>query len=569
MSESTTDVLIVGAGPTGLFAATVLARLGVACRIIDKAPGRAPQSRALGVHARTLETLDLVGIADAFIEHGEHTAGMSMRFDTGPRLFLDMTRLESRFPYILIQPQSDTEAMLEARLAEFGTTVEREVEWMDFTEGRDGVLSHLRLRNGQDAQVRSRYLIGCDGAHSAVRHALELPFMGAADAMVAFLADVELDGALDRSRLHMFGSPRGLTVFFPFADRYVRVIAIDFTAQHTTPDTPLTLPELQQSVDAITPIRFVLRDPRWITRFGAHHRQVAAYRVGGGRIFVAGDAAHVHNPAGGQGMNTGLQDAFNLGWKLGFVLTGRAPESLLDSFQAERHPVGADVLRLTERMLRVFFVRNAALRLLRDMGTRLLLPRAAVQRAMRRTISGIGISYRFTDQARRDRCRTLRAHAVQAGDRVPDVTIERAGEAPSRLYLLLRDPAYVIFIVARLDALSRDRRRLAELVRFVRDRYGDSGVIRPFVVLDTEVPAALGIEAPIIVDRAREFRDRVGAEHGSVLLVRPDAYVGFHFRGFDRRALARAFRGWVQAPVHPTSAPLASPAPRHAAHEGR
>jgi 2-polyprenyl-6-methoxyphenol hydroxylase-like FAD-dependent oxidoreductase len=544
VNESTTDVLVVGAGPTGLLAASELARLGVHCRIIDRAPHRSPYSRALAIHARTLEMLDLLGVAPELVERGNRVPGMGLRSDGGPSAFLDMSPLATHFPYVLILPQGETEEVLEARLASMGVGVERGVEWLDFAEQHGWVTSRVRTPDGETSLIHARYLIGCDGGHSAVRHALGLPFTGASDDIVAFLADVEADGAVDRGRLHLFSSRRGLAVLVPFKEGALRVIAIDFTKQRSVAADPLTLDELQETVDAIVPMNLALREPRWITRFGAQHRLVRRYRSG--RVFLAGDAAHVHNPAGGQGMNTGLQDACNLAWKLAFVLTGRAPHALLQSYHAERRPVGAHVLRLTERMLRALLVRGRVRRAARNLMTRITLSFPPVRHALRDAIAGLDIDYRFTDRSKRDRARGLPAHALQAGEHVPDVRLEDAQRRPVRLYDLLHAPRYTLFMSISLRRLVRDRRSLAELVRGVDAWCGDA--IQSFVVLDVGVPDALGLEAPALIDVTRDFADRLGAGDASVMLIRPDGYVAFHHRGFDLDTVVGARRSGVGPP---------------------
>jgi 2-polyprenyl-6-methoxyphenol hydroxylase-like FAD-dependent oxidoreductase len=513
-----------------------------------------------------METLDLVGVADTVLERGMRVPGIGVRLDGAPSLYLDLSSLPTRFPFVVILPQTETASILEARLAELGVTVERGGEGLDFVEQHGWVTSRVRSASGALSVIHSRYLIGCDGAHSPVRHALGFPFVGAADDLVAHLADVTIDGDVDRGRLHIFSSTRGLALLVPFRDGTMRVVAIDVADQravHTVDLGPadtgaLELAELQATIDAIVPMRLTLSEPRWITRFGAHHRQVRSYRAG--RVFLAGDAAHVHNPAGGQGMNTGLQDACNLAWKLAFVLRGRAPHALLDTYNAERRPVGAHVLRLTERMLHVMLVRGRGMRVVRDVVVRAVFPLASVRRAMRRTLSGLDIGYRDTLRARRDRSRTLGPHSVQAGDRLPDVRLEDARRDAMRLYEVIRAPAYTLCLVASLAKLVRDRRSLVELVRAVSARCGDA--VQIFVVLDTGVPDSLSLGAPPLVDVQREFRAALGTDHGSVLLLRPDGYVAFHRRGFDPKPIIAALAPWVSPPVVAGSAgstPIAAP----------
>jgi 3-(3-hydroxy-phenyl)propionate hydroxylase len=294
-------------------------------------------------------------------------------------------------------------------------------------------------------------------------------------------------------------------------------------------------------VDAIVPMKLEMKEPRWLTRFYAPSRQVPTNRVG--RVFLAGDAAHAHSPAGGQGMNTGLQDAFNLSWKLAMVLRGEAPERLLASYDAERHPVDARVQRETDAMLGSFLLRNPALKAARDLAARVLVPLGPVQRRLAGDLSGIGVNYRFAEPSRRDGRRVFPKGALGAGDRVPDAELWDARRPSVRLHELLREGGYALFAFASATHLGADRVSLHALVGAVNEDYG--GVVRPYVVLDEGTPEAVGGGAPVLVDFKGHFRRKLGAGHASVLLVRPDGYLAFHRVGYDAGALSEALAPWA------------------------
>jgi hypothetical protein len=243
-------------------------------------------------------------------------------------------------------------------------------------------------------------------------------------------------------------------------------------------------------------------------------------------------------------MNGGLQDAFNLSWKLAMVLRGEAPEELLASYDAERHPVNARIQRETDMMLRSFLLRNPALKRARDLAARTLIPLGVVQRRLAGDLSGIGINYRFTGGAREDRRRGLPAGALRAGDRVPDLELWSARRPTVRLYELLSEPDYALFAFASAARLGAYRRPLDALVKAVSGAYGD-GVVRPYVVLDEGTPNAVEAEAPVLIDFKGQFREKLGAGHGSVLLVRPDGYVAFHRMGHNLTALSAALEPWA------------------------
>ena len=551
-----TGVLIVGAGPTGLMAAGELARRGVAVRVVERSAGRSTFSKALVVQARTLEVMDIIGLSDEFVRRGYPAPGLNMGLGSGKEpVSVDMTGLDTSFPYLLVLPQHDTEEILESRLDEQGVTIERGAEFVGVEQQDDHVVSTVRLPDGREERVRSRYLLGSDGAHSAVRRAVGLPFEGTQHDSVVFLADVKIDSEFVKSRITNFTSPRGFVSVLPFLGDYSRVFAVDFAKQDRPPDHELTLSDLQDTVDSVTRTKLAMSEPRWITRFFAPSRQVPTNRAG--RVFLAGDAAHAHSPAGGQGMNTGLQDAFNLAWKLAMVVRGEAPEGLLASYDAERHPVDARVQRETDRMLKSFLLRSAVLKFGRDLAARTLVPLRPVQRRLAGDLSGIGVDYRFTARSRGARCRELPRGAAQAGDRVPDVELWDAHRPSVRLHELLREPGYALFVFASAARFGADRGPLDALLRSVSEASG--GVVRPHVVLDEGVPEASG---PLtLVDFKAQFRGKLGARHGSVLLVRPDGYVAFHRLGFEPETLAGWLEGWVLR-----DSPSEAALPRLAAH---
>ena len=370
-----TDVLIVGAGPTGLTLAGDLARAGVRYTLLERRSGDPNTTRAFAVHARTLEELDVRGVADELIATGRRVSGV--------RLFgqveLDLSGLPTRFPYILITPQYQTERVLAGR----GVEVTEGAAVASITQDADGVTA--TLTDGRT--LRARYLVGCDGVHSAVRQSLGLPFPGRSAVRSLMLADVRVTEEPD-SVLTVNSAPGAFAFIAPFGDGWYRIFAWNGDER---PDTdPVDLDEIRATVRRVAGTDFGLHDPRWMSRFHSDERQAPHYRVG--RVFLAGDAAHCHSPAGGMGMNTGIQDAANLGWKLALAVQGRST-SVLDSYEAERHPVGKLVLRTSGALVRLAVVHSAAQRALRTTAARLALSVPAIRHKGALTVSGIGIGY--------------------------------------------------------------------------------------------------------------------------------------------------------------------------------
>ncbi|HYN92760.1 MAG TPA: FAD-dependent monooxygenase [Pilimelia sp.] len=375
-----TTVAIVGAGPTGLLLAGDLAQAGVDVTVLERRGTESNLTRAFGVHARTLEHLDARGLADGLVASGAQVDRLRL-FD---HLRIDLSTLATRFPYLLITPQLNVERALEKRATESGARIVRDTQVTALRQDADGV----ELTIGGDT-VRAAYAVGADGVRSVVRDALGLPFPGKSVLKSIMLADVRLAHAPD-DVLAVNAVGDAFAFVAPFGDGWHRVFAWD--RRHQVPDTAaVTLGEIRDVLRRALGTDFGLQEARWKSRFHSDERQAPHYRVG--RVFLAGDAAHVHSPAGGQGMNTGLQDAVNLGWKLAAAIQGWAPDGLLDTYESERHPVGRLVLRSSGAIIRMAMIRSRAGRLARNLlgGAALRLPPVAGKAAG--TISGIGIDY--------------------------------------------------------------------------------------------------------------------------------------------------------------------------------
>ncbi|MET7423969.1 FAD-dependent monooxygenase [Dactylosporangium sp. NPDC005555] len=396
--------VVVGAGPTGLLLAGDLAAAGVEVTVLERRTGESNLTRAFGVHARTLEVLDARGLADELVATGTVVSRLRL-FN---RVRVDLGVLPSRFPYVLITPQYNVEKLLERRALDRGARILRGVT---VTGLRDGA-----VLAGEET-YEADFVVGADGVHSAVREALGMPFPGKAVLRSIMLADVRLtDAPVDVLAVNSVGDAFAFVA--PFGDGWFRIFAWDRLAQQ--PDTaPLTLDEVRAVTLRALGTDFGMREARFLSRFHSDERQVPAYRKGS--VFLAGDAAHVHSPAGGQGMNTGLQDAANLSWKLAAVAQGWAPAGLLDSYDSERHPVGELVLRSSGGLIRLAMLHSRASRAGRDLLGGALLRVPAVMRRAAGTVSGIGIGY-------------------PDAPRQPDVLLSQG----SRMYELLRAGRHVL-----------------------------------------------------------------------------------------------------------------------------
>lgn len=542
MRASDPEVLVVGAGPTGLLTACELARRGASVRLIEKRLERQPISKALVIQARTLEVMDIIGLADEFLKRGYPAPGLNMSLDNKSPVSIEMRNLPTRFPYLLILPQQDTEEILEAHLSALGIEIERGLTLERVTQTDSGVAAYVRAADDREEHIRSSYLVACDGSHSAVRQSLGVPFEGREVDYIIFLADVKLDRHFNKARISNYTSTRGFLSVLPFLGDYARIFAVDFIKQDKAEGDALTLIDLQETIDAIAPFKLKLAEPRWITRFRSPSREVPSNRYGS--VFFAGDAAHAHSPAGGQGMNNGLQDAFNLSWKLAMVLREDCPDALLDTYDFERHPIDHDAQRKTDLMFDSFTLRNRVLKAIRNVAIRTFIPLPSVQRKLAADLSGIGVTYGGT-QLYRHRQRMHSGTRIKPGDRLPDVELWTASQSFSRLYELLREPGYVLLASLQTRNLPIRRSELKALILSIRDKFGTT--VRSFIVLDEGMPGELEDWAPVLVDFKGQFRSRISSDAECVFLVRPDGYLAFVNRGLKFEDASPAFNEWARA----------------------
>jgi 2-polyprenyl-6-methoxyphenol hydroxylase-like FAD-dependent oxidoreductase len=353
--------MIVGAGPTGLVLANILAREGIPFLLVDKLAEGTNTSRAAVVHARTLEVLEELGVTERLCAEGHMVPRFTVRDRDHVLATLRFDHLPTRYPYTLMIPQNVTEAILLRRLRELGGDVHRPCSVTDLQQDADGVTVSVTADGQEPGTVRARYVVGADGMHSTVRERAGIDFTGSAYEQSFVLADVRMSWPLRDDEVMLFFSPQGLVVVAPLPHGRHRVVATVGEA----PEHP-GLADVQRLLDERGPVSAAARveEILWSSRFRVHHRVADRYRAG--RILLAGDAAHVHSPAGGQGMNTGIQDAVALGHALAAVLAGRVAESRLDEYERTRRPVAQRVVAFTDRMTRAATLRGRRARSVRN-----------------------------------------------------------------------------------------------------------------------------------------------------------------------------------------------------------
>jgi 2-polyprenyl-6-methoxyphenol hydroxylase-like FAD-dependent oxidoreductase len=536
-----TEVLIVGAGPTGLTLACDLRRRGIDVRIVDRLPAYRRRSRGKGVQPRTLEVFDDLGLVDAALAAGR--TDHRLRLYAGGALAADLAeparppRPDVPYPNLLILPQWRTEELLRERLAGLGGTVQLGRQVTALVQDGGGVtVTVVDRATGATEQVRAAFVVGCDGGRSAVREGVGLVLrrMGKAEHFV--LGDMQIDGLpADGSSFAWFDG-----------DRYLSADPLDGSGTwqvqaSVQPDAvghlePASLPLFQRlfAERGFPDVR--LHDATWLSDFSPMVGMVDRYRCG--RVLVAGDAAHVHSPAGGQGLNTGVQDAYNLGWKLALVLRGRAGDRLLNTYEEERAPVARAVLDGSDLGHSVVFSSHPVARLLRERVLIPLLRLDPVRRAVLDRADELDVGYPDSSLVGKpgaprscdgkapgliDRFRFL--HGPRPGDRAPDARGRDAAGRPVRLFDRFRGPHATLLLFDGLHASPGGYARLRDTARRAAGLAGDG--IRPvFVVPAGRPPADVPAEA-VLLDTDREAHHRYGAVAEALYLVRPDGYVGF------------------------------------------
>ena len=527
-TANTTDVLVVGAGPTGLVMALELARRGIACRIIDKLPEATQTSKALAIQSRTLELFDIMGIVEEPLQHGLHVGAANLYANGKSIAHVPFDELASPYPFILDLAQSETEKIFTARLVRLGVDIERQVELSNMTQDEQGITATLRHVDGREETVTCTWLIGCDGAHSTVRHLLNMPFAGAAYPEDFALADVKIHWSLPPNEMHLFLHEDGIFAAFPLPGGRYRLIVETSEHAHEEKQPEPTLEDLQRYLKERGPEGAVLDDPVWMSAFRIHARKVEHYRQG--HVFLVGDAAHIHSPAGGQGMNTGIQDGCNLAWKLALVHTQHAPLTLLDSYEAERHPVAESVLQTSDLMIRMAMLHQPLLQQVRNHVVPILSQIEPVQHRFVEQISELNIHYRNSPivcEQGSFPSHLLSHKGPKAGDRAPEVQpLFREDGTATRLFEVLRSMKHTLFLLTGENSSATSLQQLNKLANLVNEHYSELVQVY-FVVAAEQVPAEMLAGVPVLLDKQKAMHHRYGAAAECLYLVRPDGYIGY------------------------------------------
>ena len=556
MSVAALDVLVVGAGPVGVTIACELIRHGLSCRIIDVNEHPSLYSKAQVIHTRTLEILEDMGVIAPFLAQGRVLHGVSIYTPDMKRIAhmpFALESIETRYPHSLSISQRETESLLIAHLEQLGGKVERQVKLENFSQTDDQVMATLLHPSGQKEELKTSWLIGCDGAHSTVRKVLQMPFEGTTYEQRIIQADVRIDWELQHGDDEVIGflGMHGVLGIFPLPGphRYRMLTFLD-------PEEPLEV-KLETFAHLLAtrgPQGARVSDPAWMVDFRFHRRMVPRYRSG--RVFLAGDAAHIHSPAGGQGMNTGMQDSYNLAWKLALCHRGVAHPSLLDSYHAERHPVAAATLRTTDALTRrassLFALRHPIAVELREHLVKFITGLEMLQHRAARALSMLEVAYPDSPIVAEDRTSALAAsigidprkesptfsdwldfgHGPTPGERAIDAALPGPHPGAQRLFDIVRGTQHTLLLFDGAAATEEGYRRFADIDAKVRERY--DRYIKVYIVVPREsAPTELLPQSSILFDSEGELHRRYGARSECLFLLRPDKYVAYRGQPAD------------------------------------
>jgi 2-polyprenyl-6-methoxyphenol hydroxylase-like FAD-dependent oxidoreductase len=526
-----TDVLVVGAGPTGLMLANQLIRRGVRTLIIDRHAGPSVETKALGVQARTLEIYSHLGIVDRALELGKRGTGGNIWADGERRARVALSDAGDEvtpYPYLLVLGQDDNERLMGDNLRALGGSVQWSTELMSLRQQADSVTAMLKLPDGSQRSIVASWVGGCDGARSIVRESNGIEFAGAPYEHVFFVADTEMTGTMIPDEVNVYLFRDGFHLLFPMRGQdHWRIAGILPMALRNKPDLKFeeVIPSLRNEAGAALSIESC----SWFSTYRIHHRRAVRFRDR--QCFLLGDAAHIHSPVGAQGMNTGLQDAYNLAWKLALVVKKEATPALLDSYEQERLPVAQALLNGTDRAFRLVVSDTRIAGLLR---TKVLsriaafaVNRKAVQRMAFRTVSQTGIRYRRSRLSKS--LNSLPENAPQAGDRFPWLRLKLTVDGPVEdLFQKFSDLHFNLFLVGQPT--------------IPEDAANFGGMLRTYVV-------------PSDAANDQELQ-RTRVPRPSFYLVRPDGYIGL----CGSRCDVDAIKKYMAENLHFSAAPAGAKA---------
>ncbi|TAL61716.1 MAG: FAD-binding protein [Legionella sp.] len=511
MSHNNIDVLIVGAGPVGLFCANELIRHGLTCRIIDKKSNLSERSKALGLHIRTLDIFRDCSFINEVQRQGHQVEGVLFKSKGKTIVNATFADIDASYHYLIDLPQNQTEAIFNQALEDKGVYVEWDTELTHLSQSPTEIMATIRKPNNKIELFNANWLIACDGAHSTVRHEVNAEFKGSAYQQAWWLADLIVDWEVPENRMAIYISPNGPLACFPMGNKRYRLV---MSAPQGSSGDP-SLSEIEQIFQERSTDKAILSNPIWLSQFSIHHRQIEHYRYD--RVFFAGDAAHIHSPMGGQGLNTGIQDIYNLAWKLALVEKRKAKPELLDSYNAERFPVGQEVLKKTDLMTRMILLKNPLLVDARNAFIKFITSFKTVKNTLAKDIAELSISYAKSPIVQQSGC----VKHLKAGEYFPEfhLTDSQTGNT-LKSSTIVQGTMHHAFIFC-----GNNSKKIPELINFA-DKLASKycKTVKVHLVLNKPQEANSGRLQTWIDDE--QIHQRFNIKKPTLVLVRPDKYMG-------------------------------------------
>ncbi|WP_133130657.1 FAD-dependent monooxygenase [Legionella yabuuchiae] len=513
MAKQEVEVLVVGAGPVGLFCALELVRHGIRCRIVEQKSNLSDKSKALGLHIRTLDVFQDIGLFNEILKQGHKVQGVVFKSNERELVRADFKDIEANHHFLVDLPQDKTERVLYDRLQQQGIDVEWETTLTNVSQTNSEVVSSLTRSNGTEETVQTKWLIACDGAHSTVRHRCDIDFEGSEYNQNWWLADLLIDWDEPEDYMSIYIGPKGPLACFPMGNKRYRLV---LTAPKNHDHDP-SFADIVTAFNERSNDKAKLSNPIWITKFYIHHRQIQQYRRN--RIFFAGDAAHIHSPMGGQGLNTGIQDVYNLIWKLALVERGRGQDVLLDSYHLERYPVGKQVLKETDLMTRMILLENKSLISIRNFMLSTLMSFEFIRNTLAAQIAELRISYEKSPIVK-----DLSHHVrLKAGTFLADFNLTNvATDEIKSLSEILRGTKHQLLLFSGIA--GHPEAFLLDIAKRINEQYAD--------VVESHLILSHGVDLPEnnahycwIDDQG--VQESLDLEKPAVVLIRPDKYIAF------------------------------------------
>ncbi|KTC80589.1 FAD-dependent oxidoreductase [Legionella cherrii] len=530
MSDKLLDVLIVGAGPVGLFCANELTRQGLSCRIIDKKSALSDKSKALAIHIRTLDLLRDCSFLDEVLIQGQKVDGVLFKSKGKELIHATYAHVEADYHFVIDLPQSKTEHIFHQGLVDRGLHVEWQTELTEIEETANHTVSTLKQADGSIEKVQSHWIIACDGSHSTLRKLVNAEFIGSSFKQTWWLADLLIDWGLPENKFIIYVSDEGPAACFPMGEkRYRLVMTAPEKVMHQAP----TMEDIIRVFQARCTDPATLHDPVWISQFGIDHKQIQNYRYG--RVFFAGDSAHVHSPMGGQGLNTGLQDIYNLAWKLALVQKGLASDALLDSYHRERHPIAAGVLKDTGVMTRLIMISNPVMIFLRNFLLQMAMSFDSVKNFIMYNLAELSVSY-----AKSPIVKVLgeKTRFKIGGFLINSPFIDAKSKEKKELQQITQGTLHHLFLFMGLETDHKNQLLVfSELARAVTQQF--KGLIKTHIILPQSEMTPVDEGISILIDESQKMHQRFKIDRPTAVLVRPDKYIGLTQMPFNKEELMR------------------------------